>query len=86
MKLTKELIARIMDARPFKLSASEVNYRDADSDDKCAKCAHFYQRVTDERGVCELFRSDKTDAKGVDPEYVCDGFSPDNETAPLLEE
>ena len=73
----------LVEDRPDKWTADEVNYRPADDRRRCSRCLHFYERRIDALGVCELFRSDETDDKGVLPNWVCDFFTRDGETFPL---
>ncbi len=71
--------------RPFKWTDKDVAYRDADSFDmRCERCFHFYERRKDRFSVCEIMRSGKTDQVGVNPDYVCDFFSPDGNKFPLI--
>jgi hypothetical protein len=46
----------IIEDRPKKLDASDVDYREGEGDEICGNCIHFYRRVVDEYGVCELLR------------------------------
>lgn len=85
MKLaTLDEYKQLMADRPQKFTADEVDYRRADGDMICAKCTHFYERRTDKHGTCEIFRSPEVDDKGVSPYFVCDFYSTDGETFPLL--
>lgn len=89
--VSKELYDRLIENRPFKLSAEEVNYRDATKhtkysflqtdDPRCANCIHFYTREIDQHHTCELFRPE--DDESVGEEYVCDFFSVDGKEFPL---
>ena len=68
--------------RPQKFSVEEVNYRDADNlQQRCERCIHYYQRVRDNYGTCEILRP--ADDEPVDPDYVCDFFTPDGVQYPL---
>lgn len=70
--------------RPEKFSAEDVSYRDAEGKEHCSNCIHFYQRRLDHFGVCEIMRSEETDADGVDPDYVCDYWNQGDDRFPLL--
>jgi len=82
--ITKDLYFRIVENRPFKFSAEEVNYRDGEGEEICRTCQHFFERVIDKFHTCEIFRP-KDDAS-VEAEYVCDFHTVDGEEFPLLEE
>lgn len=81
--MSKSLYDRLIEDRPFKLDEQEVNYRDAEGEEKCMNCIHFFNRNVDEFHTCEIFRP-KDDAS-VNPKYVCDFFSVDGIEFPLLE-
>jgi hypothetical protein len=72
----------LMADRPEKFDPEDVNYREADSRQRCWNCLHFYMRRIDEFGVCEIMRPQ--DDGSVEPDYVCDYFTKDGETFPLL--
>lgn len=76
---------KLLDDRPEKFTSDQVDYRDSDGKEKCVRCFHMYKRVLDQHGVCEIFRSPEVDEDGLDPNYVCDFFTHDGETHPLLE-
>jgi hypothetical protein len=82
MMVSKSLYRRLIENRPFKLSAEEVNYQQSDSV-KCAECIHFYTREIDKYHTCEIYRPEE-DAS-VDPDGVCDFFSEDGIKFPLLD-
>jgi len=84
MTVSLDLYQRILESRPLKLSAEEVDYRPGDKEHQCAGCVHFFTRKVDGYAVCELFRPDDEDA--VIPNYVCAFWTDDNEEHPLLEE
>lgn len=84
--VSKALYDRLLENRPFKFSAEEVNYRDAEGEERCENCVHFYTRKVDGFNVCEIFRDDETDEKGIDTVYACDFHTADGKTFPLLEE
>jgi hypothetical protein len=71
----------IIEDRPKKLDASDVDYREGEGDEICGHCIHFYRRVVDEYGVCELMRPDGE--KSVERDYTCDFFSETGEKFPL---
>jgi hypothetical protein len=75
----------LVEDHPEKLSAEEVDYRDAEGEEKCKLCFHFFtQGGGDRRTVCEIFRPTGED-ENVDPNYVCRFFTEDMEEYPLLE-
>ncbi len=82
--VSKEAYNRLTENRPYKFDAKEVNYRDADGDEKCAGCLHFYTRKVDGFHTCEIFRP--ADDSSVDPAYVCDFHSVNGTDFPLLDE
>ena len=75
----------IMDDRPEKFNGEQVGYRKAPrgSEQRCENCFHFYKRVIDTRTVCEIFRNEEVDEKGVDPKYLCDWWTSDGTDHPL---
>lgn len=79
LKEYRQLIAD----RPEKLDAGDVNYRKSDSEKRCGRCLHFFERRIDQYGVCEVFRPEKDEP--VEPGYVCDLFTKDGEEFPLYE-
>lgn len=81
--VTKSLYDRMIENRPLKFDAEEVSYREADEEERCGKCMHFYSRKVDGHNVCEIFRPKEDES--VDPDYVCDFFSEDGEVFPLLD-
>jgi hypothetical protein len=85
MRAKFEEYQSLLKDRPEKFSEEQVNYRDSETIlHRCVKCVHYYERQRDAFGVCEIFRSEETDSKGVDPDYVCDFFTSDGEHFPLL--
>jgi hypothetical protein len=90
--VSKELYLRVIASRPFKLDATETDYRDSEGKEKCQSCSHFFTRKIDGWAVCELLRDVKENKKGetdedpINPEYVCDFWNEDGETFPLLGE
>ena len=76
----------MIEDRPRKFDAAEVEYRNADSKERCGRCVHFFTRKLDNFAVCEIFRSDETDEDGIDPDYVCNFFTHDGSNFPLLKE
>jgi hypothetical protein len=84
MTLTQKEYEELVADRPKKFSPDDVNYREADGNQKrCGKCIHFYVRLADRLTTCEIMRSDETDENGVDPEFVCDFFTKDGEEFPM---
>lgn len=84
--VSKDLYERMIADRPLKFSAKEVNYRDSVEESEeayCHSCVHFFTRKIDGHNTCEIFRP--KDDESVDPNYVCDFFSPDGEEFPLLD-
>lgn len=76
----------LLSDRPEKFSQEEVNYREAEGEEKCKLCFHFFtQGGGDRRTVCEIFRPSGED-ESVNPGYVCDFFTKDSKEYPLLEE
>lgn len=84
MPVSKGLYDLVVESRPFKLGRVDVEYRKSDGPEYCKNCLHFYERRWDKFGVCEIFRDEKTDEKGVNPEYVCSFQTPDGNDFPLL--
>lgn len=74
---------KLVENRPYKWSAEDVNYREAEGRHRCARCLHFYERRIDHFGVCELFRSDDTDEEGVQPNFTCDWYTTNGKSFPL---
>ena len=87
MKATLQQVADILDDRPKKLTAEQVEYGPAPEGSamRCGSCHHMYRRATDSFATCELFRSAETDEEGVDQSYRCRFYSPDGLQLPLLE-
>lgn len=82
--VTKDSYLRLLENRPFKFDEEEVSYRDGKGEDVCKTCVHFFERVTDKFHTCEIFRP--KDDSAVDPTYVCDFHTTDNQNFPLLGE
>ena len=56
----------MVDDRPEKLNEEEVNYRDAEGQERCGVCFHFFMQGGGERRTtCEIFRptGEDTDVK-----------------------
>ena len=84
--------------RPQKFDEDQVNYRPANrSQFRCDRCLHYFTRITDNFGVCEIFRPTRyarrrspeegyptEEIEEVQPEMVCDFFSADGSQYPLL--
>lgn len=85
MTVSKESYLRLVENRPYKFDSEEVNYRKSDGEEACERCVHFFERLTDKFHVCEIFRPVKG-KETVDPEFVCDFFTADGESHPLLED
>jgi len=82
--VSKELYDRLIENRPLKLSEEEVSFRAPhDVEEKCSGCIHFFKRALDGFTTCEIFRP--ANDSSVDPAGVCDFFSVDGETFPLLD-
>lgn len=81
--VSKELYQRLMENRPFKLNEEESDYREADTEDRCGNCSHFFERVIDKFHTCEVVR--KSDDGSIDADYVCkfwnDGTTPKDRTS-----
>lgn len=85
-RVSKDTYLRVVENRPFKLDRTEVNYRDAEGDERCDGCQHFYTRKIDGYAVCEIFRDiEKDDELPIKPTYVCDFFTVDGSEFPLLD-
>jgi hypothetical protein len=54
--VTIDAYRRLIASRPYKFSADEVDYREADGEENCGNCLHLYKRAWDKYGVCEIFR------------------------------
>ena len=72
---------RLLENRPFKFSAEEVNYRKGESPYQCQNCAHFFTRKLDGFTVCEIFRPSGETEEAIDPAYTCD-FQNDGDEYP----
>lgn len=83
-RVSKSAYDRLIETRPYKFSVDEVDYREAEGDEHCSDCVHFFERVKDKFHTCEIFRPTKGD-ESVNPDYVCDFFN-DGESFPLLDE
>ncbi len=84
MTVSLDLYQRILESRPLKLSAEEVDYRPGDKEHACSGCVHLFTRQVDSFHTCEIFRPEDDDT--VIANYVCSFWSDDNENHPLLEE
>jgi hypothetical protein len=85
VRVSKDAYLRLIENRPYKFDAEEVNYREAEGDESCGDCQHFYTRKVDGYNVCEVFRDvTKKGENPIDPEKVCDFFTEDGEEFPLL--
>jgi hypothetical protein len=69
--------------RPAKFDEDEVEYRMAEKKGpRCGTCVHFFERKVDGFTTCEIFRP--ADDGPVKENYVCDYWTEDGETFPLL--
>lgn len=84
MTVSKDLYERLIENRPLKLSEEEVNYREAEGEEKCKACSHFFTREVDKFHTCEIFRPEPE--RSVETNHVCDFFTNDGDKFPLLEE
>jgi hypothetical protein len=75
----KEMVAD----RPVKFDGAQVNYHEADGEERCATCFHFFIGAVAGRNVCEIMRP--VPEKSIDPEYVCDFVTTNGTNFPLLE-
>ena len=82
--VSKDAYIRILESRPYKFSADEVNFRQGDAKHVCSGCVHLFTRNVDDFHVCEIYRPEDDDS--VIAEGVCDFWTDDNEEHPLLEE
>lgn len=82
MKINEKQYQALLNERPRKFTAEQVDYRDADGDDRCCNCQHYFNRPADNWGVCEIFRSVETDKVGVKPGYTCNWMTWDGESFP----
>lgn len=74
----------LMSDRPRKFTPSDVGYREATAlVHRCRRCIHFYSRIVDRFGVCEIMRPSADEP--VDPDYVCVFQTKDGDTFPLLD-
>ena len=85
--VTLEKYFDVLDDRPYKFTAKQVGYMPAPegSQMRCASCLHFFRRAIDDFAVCEIFRSDESDEKGVQPHWRCGFWTVDGDVHPLLE-
>jgi hypothetical protein len=83
--VTLDAYKRLTANRPYKFSSDEVDYREANGEDKCANCMHLYKRVLDSYGVCEIFRDGEgDDEEPIKDDWVCSFHTVDGEEFPLL--
>jgi hypothetical protein len=78
----------IIQDRPEKFDAEDVEYGPAPEGSamRCASCQHLFTRRIDGFNVCEIFRDDESDSKGVFPDWRCRFWTVDGQVFPLLEE
>lgn len=86
MSADLEDYTKLLADRPAKFDEKEVNYRESTEKEKCGRCFHLFSRRLDKFKVCEIFRNDEVDEDGINPNYVCDFFTRDGESFPLLQE
>ena len=72
---------QLLKDRPAKFSESDVFYRRGEGKERCRRCLHFFTGIS--RSVCEIFRPPNDES--VKPEWVCDFFTKNGESFPLLE-
>jgi hypothetical protein len=83
-RVSFEEYEQLLEDRPQKFTADQVNYREAEGEEKCRRCIHFFtQGGGERRNVCEVFRPDNED---VDPDFVCDFVTQDGKKYPLQKE
>jgi hypothetical protein len=68
--------------RPEKFSPEDVDYRESDGKEKCAKCVHLFERFVDGFTTCEVMSPE--DDSAIDMQNVCDFFTTDGTRFPLL--
>jgi hypothetical protein len=82
MSINFDEYEKMLADRPVKFTPEDVDYRDAEFIQyRCERCSHYFERVRDRFGVCEIVRL-KTDDP-IDPDYVCDYFNTDGESYPF---
>ena len=82
-KLTDlEVYEQIMSDRPYKLGSDDVGYRDGEDKYRCGTCIHFFRRVIDAFGVCELVRL--ADDEPIEASKVCTYWTDNGKDFPLL--
>lgn len=83
-----ELYDRLLQDRPFKFAAEDVNYTDSTDEYHCKGCVHFYTRKIDGWSVCEILRDVQSDddEKPIDPEWRCDFWTSNGTAFPYLDE
>lgn len=83
--VTKDSYLRLIANRPYKFAAEEVDYREAEGQERCENCLHFYQRRIDDYGVCEIFRDGEgDDEESIEPTWVCSFHTTNGANFPLL--
>lgn len=85
-EITKDTYDRLLENRPFKLSADEADYRKAEGPEKCAGCIHLFERRADHFLVCEVVRPDEDGIEAIQPAYTCMFQTEDGQNYPLLKE
>jgi hypothetical protein len=81
-RVSFEEYEKLVENRPEKLTAEQVNYRKAeDPGQECEHCLHFYKQVAGEqRTTCEILRLEPE--ASIDPEWVCDFMTRDGSEYP----
>ena len=85
LRVTFEAYERLRNDRFFKYDEEQVNYRESEGPERCGGCVHFFKRVLDGFGVCEVFRP-TTAEESVLENFVCDFQTKDGEDFPLLDD
>lgn len=75
---------RLLNDRPFKFTPQQVGYEEGEGEYHCVSCAHFFLRPIDRHTVCEIMRSPDIDREGVNPQWVCQYYTADGGSFPLL--
>jgi hypothetical protein len=70
--------------RPSKFNQEEVNYREAEGEEHCAGCLHFYIGKVAGRNVCEILRVQPEES--IKPDWVCDFYTENGTEYPLFKE
>jgi hypothetical protein len=79
---TFEQYQEMIEDRPPKFQQDQVNYREADGEEQCSRCVHYFIGAVAGRNVCEILRT--VPEESIEPDWVCDFVTADGETFPLL--